>query len=227
MKKNNDVQTEVEQDKSPKFIGFYNYSVILTYIGLASSVFGMTQVFEGRHSLAFMCLILSGICDLFDGKIARSMKNRTAREKVFGIQIDSLCDLVCFGVFPAVIGYSYGANGGLGVIAAIMIVLGAVIRLGYFNVMEEERQRESTENRKEYQGLPVTTVAIIFPLLYLGRQNIPFDFFPYVFQGFMILISILFISNINVKKLSLKGILLLFTMGIIIFIGYLKVNHII
>lgn len=208
-------------------IGFYNYSVILTYIGLASSVFGITQVFEGHESIAFLCLLLSGICDLFDGKIARSMKNRTDHEKVFGIQIDSLCDLVCFGVFPAVIGYHYGFNNGLGLLSAVMIVLGAVIRLGYFNVTEEERQRQTSELRKQYQGLPVTTVAIILPLLYLGRQNIPHRYFPYVFQGFMILISILFVLNINVKKLSLKGILILFTMGAIILIGYLKFNHII
>ena len=83
--------------------------------------------------------------------IARSMKNRTEHEKVFGIQIDSLCDLVCFGVFPAVIGYHYNSVYPLRLIASIMIVLGAVIRLGYFNVMEEERQRNTTENRKEYK----------------------------------------------------------------------------
>ena len=134
-----------------KMIGFYNYSVILTYIGLVSSVFGITQVFENHMSIAFLCLLLSGICDLFDGKIARSMKNRTEHEKVFGIQIDSLCDLVCFGVFPAVIGYHYNSVYPLRLIASIMIVLGAVIRLGYFNVMEEERQRNTTENRKEYK----------------------------------------------------------------------------
>ena len=164
-------------------IGFYNYSVILTYIGLASSVFGITQIIDGKqgYAIPFLCLLLSGICDLFDGKIARAMKNRTEREKVFGIQIDSLCDLVCFGVFPAVIGYSYGFNYGLGLVASVMIILGAVIRLGYFNVMEEERQRTTTEVRKQYQGLPVTTVAIILPLLFLGRANIPPHIFPYIF----------------------------------------------
>ena len=56
-------------------IGFYNYTVILTYIGLLSSVFGITQVFEGRLSIAFLCLVISGICDLFDGKVARSKKD--------------------------------------------------------------------------------------------------------------------------------------------------------
>lgn len=212
-------------------LGFYNYSVILTYIGLASSVFGITQVMEGggsqAHAIPFLCLLLSGICDLFDGRIARSMKNRTEYEKVFGIQIDSLCDLVCFGVFPAVLGYSYGFNYGLGLVSSIMIVLGAVIRLGYFNVMEEERQRNSTEQRKMYKGLPVTTVAIILPILYMGKSNIPDVAFPYVFQGFMILISILFVLKINVKKLSVRGILLLFTVGAVILLGYLKMQHII
>lgn len=208
-------------------IGFYNYSVILTYIGLASSVYGITQIIEGHESVAFLCLLFSGICDLFDGKIARTKKNRTEQEKVFGIQIDSLCDLVCFGVFPAVIGYSYHSIYPLRLTASIMIVLCAVIRLGYFNVVEEERQRQTTENRTEYQGLPVTTVAIILPLLYLGKHNIPISIFPYIFHGFMILISLLFILKINVKKLSVKGILILFTMGVIIIIGYLKVNNMI
>lgn len=210
-------------------LGFYNYSVILTYLGLASSIFGITQVVEKGHAsaIAFLCLLFSGICDLFDGRIARAMKNRTDQEKVFGIQIDSLCDLVCFGVFPAVIGYSYGFNYGLGLVSAIMIALGAVIRLGYFNVMEEERQRNTTEHRTSYKGLPVTSVAMVLPLLYIGHTNIPEVAFPYVFQGFLVLLSILFLLKINVKKPSLRGILLLFTMGAIIILGYLKMQNII
>ena len=108
-----------------------------------------------------------------------------------------------------------------------MIVLGAVIRLGYFNVMEEERQRNKTENRKEYKGLPVTTVAMILPLLFMGQHNIPRNIFPFVFHSFMILISILFVLKINVKKLSMKGVLILFTIGAIILLGYLKMQHII
>ncbi len=207
-------------------IGFYNYTVILTYIGLLSSVFGITQTFEHHYSVAFLCLVISGICDLFDGKVARSKKDRTDHEKVFGIQIDSLCDLVCFGVLPACIGYSYGFNHGLGLVSSMMIVLGGVIRLGYFNVMEEERQRTTAENRKEYQGLPITTTSIILPLLYVGRHNIPAALFPYVFQGFMILVAILFVLNISIKKLSNKGILILFTLGILIFLGYIfRVMH--
>ncbi|MGN1113772.1 MAG: CDP-alcohol phosphatidyltransferase family protein [Oscillospiraceae bacterium] len=210
-------------------IGFYNYSVILTYLGLTSAVIGITQVISHQHAtaIAFLCLLISGICDLFDGRIARRKKDRTEHEKVFGIQIDSLCDLVCFGVFPAVISYSYGFNHGVGIVSAVMIVLAAVIRLGYFNVMEEERQRSTTECRKAYVGLPVTSAAAILPLLYVGRLNIPKPVFPYIMQGFVILLALLFVLKINVKKPNIKGIIILFTLGVIIFLGYLKMSHII
>ncbi len=86
-------------------IGFYDYTVVLTYISLMSSVFGMTQAIEGRYKTAIVCLAISGLCDMFDGKIARTKKNRTYDEKLFGVQIDSLCDVICFGAFPAVICY--------------------------------------------------------------------------------------------------------------------------
>lgn len=207
-------------------IGFYNWSVVMTYIGLFSSVLGITFILDGEHeAAAFICLLVSGVCDMFDGKIARAMKNRTPDEKVFGIQIDSLCDLVCFGVFPAVIGYHYGFNHGLGLISAYMIVQAAVIRLGYFNVTEEERQRVCSEPRKKYQGLPVTTVAMFLPLLYLGRNEVPEEAFPYVFQIVMIITSILFVLNVNVRKFSMKTIVLMFIMAALLLLGYIKVRH--
>ena len=83
-------------------IGFYNYTVILTYVSLIISSIGICFAGAGKPYLAIFCLILSGICDMFDGKIASTMK-RTRAEKRFGIQIDSLSDVICFGVLPAVI----------------------------------------------------------------------------------------------------------------------------
>ncbi len=203
-------------------IGFYNYTVILTYLSLCSAVVGITQVFEGREAIAILCLLISGICDLFDGKVARHKKDRTDEEKLFGIQIDSLCDLVAFGVLPACIGYKMGFNYGLGLVSAVLIVLCGLIRLGYFNVMEEQRQKSTTENRKEYQGLPITTSSIILPLLFLGKRNIPNAAYPYVFQGFMLALAVLFVLNIKVKKVSAKSIFLMFTLAALVILGIWK-----
>ena len=151
-------------------LGFYDYTVVLTYISLAVSVFGMTRALEGDFKVAILCLALSGLCDMFDGKIARTKKNRTEDEKKFGIQIDSLCDVVCFGVFPAMICYCLGMNHIPGVIILCLYCVASVIRLGYFNVMEEKRQNETSELRHYYQGLPITSMAIILPFLYPEKK---------------------------------------------------------
>ena len=71
-------------------LGVYDYTVVLTYISLMISIGGMMFSFNGHLHLAVLCLALSGLCDMFDGKIARTKKNRTEVEKRFGIQIDSL-----------------------------------------------------------------------------------------------------------------------------------------
>lgn len=140
-------------------IGFYDYTVVLTYISLMCSVFGITQAIGGHYRTAIICLALSGLFDMFDGKIARTKKNRTDDEKLFGVQIDSLCDVVCFGVFPAVICYVLGVRGILGTIVLAYYCVCSVIRLGFFNVLETNRQRVEEGANKYYHGLPITTMA--------------------------------------------------------------------
>ena len=58
----------------------------------------------GHPYIGVMLLLLCGLFDTFDGRVARSKKNRTEKEKAFGVQIDSLSDLVAFGVLPVCIG---------------------------------------------------------------------------------------------------------------------------
>ena len=97
------------------FIGFYNYTVILTYLRLCSAVFGMVQASKENFTIAIFCLMLCGICDAFDGTVARSKKDRTEDEKSFGIQLDSLCDSISFGVFPAFLCYYMGVDSLFGI----------------------------------------------------------------------------------------------------------------
>lgn len=201
-------------------IGFYSYTVILTYMGLASAIAGI--FFAGglygdspHPTYAIVCLMISGLCDMFDGKVARTKKNRTDDEKNFGIQIDSLCDAVCFGVLPSVIGYSVGLNNLVDLPFLILFPLCAVIRLAYFNVTEEARQKKTSEVRKVYEGLPVTSVALIFPLIYSFQKDIG-ESFPLVYEAFMLIIAIAFITRFKIKKPAMK------TMLIFVGIGFLE-----
>lgn len=183
------------------FIGFYNASVILTYLGLAFSVFGMYVAFTGNISLAFVCLILSGICDLFDGAVARSIK-RNDSEKNFGVQIDSLCDTVCYGILPIILGICMGFTSKFNIIVYILYAIAAVIRLAYFNVLTLEK-KSFLKNKKDdyYYGMPVTNVAIILPIVYVLKY-ISVAAFNMAYPLVMLLIAILFISNFKLKKPS-------------------------
>ena len=197
------------------WIGFYNYTVILTYLGLISSVYGMTEALDGRFTTAIACLVISGICDMLDGKVART-RERTDDEKRFGIQIDSLCDLICFGAFPAFLGYGLGLRGFWGTTAMCLYVLAAVIRLGFFNVMEEKRQQETTEARKHYQGLHVTSIAIIFPVVYLLRPSFGQQTYLRILIWVMLLVAFLFVSKIKVYKPGNKMMIVIIVAGVII-----------
>lgn len=203
-----------------RFIGFYDYTVILTYISLVSSVLGMTRAIHADYKTAVFCLALSGICDAFDGRVARTKKNRTDDEKAFGVQLDSLCDVVCFGVFPALICYLLGVRGVLGVMLVMFYCLCAVIRLGYFNVLEGKRQAVEEGAAKVYHGLPVTSIAFILPLAFWLQFVLPEFVFMVLLHAILLLVGFLFILDFPLRKPGLKSIITLslilaFTVAII------------
>ncbi|MEA4972484.1 hypothetical protein SDC9_82764 [bioreactor metagenome] len=189
-------------------IGYYDYTVVLTYVSLAVSVFGMTQAIDGRFRTAIICLALSGLCDMFDGKIARTKKDRTDDQKLFGVQIDSLCDVVCFGVFPALICYVLGVRGILGEIVISYYCICAVIRLGFFNVLETNRQKEEDGTNKYYHGLPTTAITIILPLIFQLNFFLSQWEFKWVLLLTLLIVGTLFILNFKVKKPSNKALML-------------------
>lgn len=182
-------------------IGFYNYSVIVTYVGVALSVIGMSLACTGRFEYAILCLALAGACDTFDGKIARAMKNRTKEMEIFGVQIDSLCDMVCFGVTPAVISYHMGLQNTWGIAIEIIFVLCGAIRLAYFNVLEELKHIEPPKDeRKYYRGLPITTITIIFPIVYLFHPLVSGDMFNIILALMHLIVAFLYILDFKIKK---------------------------
>ena len=190
-------------------LGFYNYTVILTYLSLISGTIGIFAAATGRPVVtSIICLMLSGFLDLFDGIVARTRKKSTDDEKRFGIQIDSLADLVCFGVLPAVIGCRYGLNNYFYFTVMALYILAGLIRLAYFNVSEENRSAKVGGVRSTYDGLPITTASIIFPLFYcfstFTSKFFSPEVFTYLYCGLLIAVAFAFLFN-KIKIRKAKG----------------------
>lgn len=193
-------------------LGYYNYTVVLTYIGMLTAFTGIVIACDGNINGALVCLMLSGVCDLFDGPIART-RERTAEEKRFGIQIDSLSDLIGFGVLPGIILYQMAEKSLIGIMVSAIYVLCALIRLAYFNVMEEKRQDATEEARTSYQGLPVTVSAILIPAVcYIqnvdGIQNGVITMFT------MSIMAAAFLIPIKVEKPNFLGKIIISILGV-------------
>ena len=220
-------------------IGFYDYTVLLTYLSLLSATSGIMLCLNdiGHPYLGMFFLMFCGLCDAFDGKVARTKKNRTDSMKQFGIQIDSLSDLVAFGVLPACIGIAMlrssiefsifpdfkflhlaDKSAVIKVILtliAIFYTLAAMIRLAFFNVLEEERQKtEGGGVNKTYIGLPVTSAALVFPTILLIHIFCSADL-TLLYFIFLAIVGFLFVSNIQIKKPTTKGVLIMIGLGII------------
>lgn len=228
-------------------LGYYNYTVWLTYLSLVSAGTGIFVSLNGKGHpyIGVFFLLLSGLCDAFDGKVARTKKDRTDSEKKFGIQIDSLSDLVAFGVLPASIGVamfrrsqflyrifnkcSYPAKGTITFFVFaifVLYILAAMIRLAYYNVTEEERQETTGDVREKYTGLPVTSAALIFPTIMLFQFFFPKDI-TLIYFAVMFIVAYLFVSKISVKKPDTKGILVLISIGAAEFLLFIVLRLII
>lgn len=220
-------------------IGFYDYTVILTYLSILSASTGIVVALSGGGHPYLGCffLLLCGLCDAFDGKVARTKRDRTQMERSFGIQIDSLSDVVAFGVLPACIGAALlrtspsleaalrGCTAVWQVTALrivlhgvlVLYILAAMIRLAYFNVTEEERQKKEDGARAYYLGLPVTSAALIFPFVLLLQYLLPADI-TLAYIGVTVLTGFLFLFRFQVRKPGLRGILIMVAMGAVEFV---------
>ncbi len=220
-------------------IGVYDYTVILTYLSLISGMLGIiiTVTGVGHPEIGIFFLMVSGIFDSFDGTVARTKKNRTKLEKDFGIQIDSLADLIAFGVLPVSIGLAQLRISGIFteivkkkdydgsfpmliilLVIALFYVLAALIRLAYFNATCEMRNEESKQTGVTYYiGLPVTSAALIFPLVmvlhFFGKWDLTIVYFLV-----MLVVAIAFVLNVKVKKPGKIGLLILIAIGVVEFI---------
>jgi CDP-diacylglycerol--serine O-phosphatidyltransferase len=175
-------------EKYKVIIGYGNAANYITFSGLQFALASCYCALEGNIQISIILLIAAGICDMFDGLVARKLKKRTPSEMRFGIQLDSLVDQVCFGVTPAVIVFSVVGKEWYVFAACALYVVCAVDRLAYFNSIVAVEEKIT-----HYRGLPVTTVASLLPAVYL--------FLPPI-AGVITLavLALLFVLNIKIPK---------------------------
>jgi CDP-diacylglycerol--serine O-phosphatidyltransferase len=120
--------------------------------------------------LAFLLLPSALACDVLDGYVARL---NPKRQSVLGADLDSLADVISFGVAPAVLGFTLGLRGGWDMLILAFFVVCGVSRLARFNVTADALADPSTGKVKYFEGTPIPTSILIVALLavafYLGR----------------------------------------------------------
>lgn len=193
-------------------IGYYNYTVILTYVGTMFGFAGIVSAWAGNLRLALICLLFAGLCDMFDGKIA-STRKRTKEEKHFGIEIDSLSDVICFGVLPSlIIFHCSGRNLWFAPICALYMLC-ALIRLAWFNVDEGKRQETEDGARKTYLGLPVTTSTLLIPFA-VSLLNLLHIDMRYVAPWVLLCMGIAFLTPFRLPKPHMVGKIVMTLIGV-------------
>lgn len=207
---------------SKRVLGYWHYGIILTYLSLTLSVCGicLSTASVPRPDMGVLLLLLAGLCDAFDGMVARTRKNRTLGDKVFGVQIDSLCDLVAFGIAPVMIGVGMGFRRWYYVIIYSFFVLCGLIRLAYFNVNEINKVvgvtlDSDSQLERGFVGMPITSTAVSVPVFYLIATMLTPNVVsetvaavvPSVIMMFCYALSaVLFIARFKMPKPRVKGI---------------------
>jgi len=167
-----------------------------------SSVFlgflSITFVLDGEYRLAAMAILFAGLFDALDGKVARL----TRTESKFGIQIDSLSDVMSFGLAPAVLIYAAALRGlgagavDLGLLVAFLFVAAGAIRLARFNIMAESVPGPI----KRFVGLPIPMAAGTLASLVLAVSRTGAQLPGGPVAALVVLLSFLMVSNFTYRK---------------------------
>jgi CDP-diacylglycerol--serine O-phosphatidyltransferase len=173
----------------------------LTLLGLASGASAIRFAMEDSFKLAVAAVVFAMLFDMLDGRVARQFGADTR----FGAQLDSLADLVSFGIAPAMIAYTWSLNrmGEGGWIAAVVYCLCAAIRLARFNI-QAARDEGATEANPYFTGLPTPAAAcmMLLPLL-VSFQFARIDFQNPLFGCALVVIaSVLMVSRLPTPSIK-------------------------
>ena len=171
---------------------------LVTVLAICAGLSGIRLAFEARFELAVVMVLIAAFLDGIDGRLARMLK---ATSK-FGAQMDSLADIVNFGVAPALVLYAYVLDraGSPGWIAALLFAIACGLRLARFNVLDEDLERPAWQ-AEYFVGVPAPAGAVILLLpVYLVFVGVlvPDRMLAFVASGYTILVAFLLVSRLPV-----------------------------
>lgn len=161
---------------------------LANFITIGNISFGGAAVMatmNGSYNNAVLFILIAALLDRYDGKVARKYN----LESELGKQLDSMSDIISFGVAPAILMYQVALTdfGSIGMIVAVLYIASGAFRLARFNI---------TEANGFFTGLPITAAGAILTISYF--------FFPWLSPAFymilFVILAVLMISNFSLKK---------------------------
>jgi len=227
----------VKERTLPRHKGVYILPNLFTTASLFLGFMGMIWAIEGLYENSALCILGSCLFDGLDGKVAR-LTNTTSE---FGVQFDSLADLVAFGATPALTVYLWQLHtfGTLGLMASFLLIACGALRLARFNV------QSAVTSKKFFVGLPIPAQASTLATLILFAPHLPPNWFAEVLPTaclvLVYVLSFLMVSTMRYASFkeygfikahpfsSMVTVILLFVMvasrpkmlGFLFFLGYL------
>ena len=207
---------EVKTQAQPSMISFlFDLPNICTLCGLLSAFLGIYFAVQGNIYFAVIGGIWSVLFDWLDGFVASKLKGRTKDDRLFGGQLDSLSDMVSFGVLPAFILLSYTNYSVLSVLVGFSVIAGCAIRLSYFNIY-------GLTGGKTYTGLAVDYNGILISFAFIFEPFLDHASFSIVLTILLLLIVLLNLAPIQIPKFSKKMLIpiAIYVVAMTFYFGY-------
>lgn len=172
---------------------------ICSLLGLLSAMFGIYFAIEGNFLASIISILWAVLFDWYDGIIARKMEGRTKEQGIFGAQLDSMIDIVSFGILPAILLLSYGNYSIWFMPGAFIIVAASAIRLSYFNVY-------GLIDSKTYMGLALDNNVLILAFVFLFENFFSYTVFSIIIYSLLMVLSALNLASIRTYKFGGKWV---------------------
>ena len=217
----NDMHIEDTPVKQPSILSFVNdLANLCSLAGLLSAVLAIYFAIVGNFPAAMIGLVWAVFFDWSDGNIARRMKGRTDEQRKFGGQMDSLIDIVSFGICPAVVLLSYGDFSPWFIPGAFLIAAAGVLRLSYFNVY-------GLAGKSSFQGLAIDNNGIFLVLIFDINSFVSASGFTIILYIAIVTLAVLNVAPIRTPKLSSGGwyyAIVFYTFAITLLFGWQLLN---